>query len=69
MTAVVKAADLPLWRVTYAIPTELTVVGVVRAATGLEAVDKIDRTEIELGRGPIIREATDVEQVWETHDD
>ncbi len=65
MAAVVNAADLPLWRVTYAIPSELTVVGVVRAATGLDAIEKIELAEGKLGRGPVIREATDVERVYE----
>ncbi|MER7166772.1 hypothetical protein ABT336_12010 [Micromonospora sp. NPDC000207] len=55
----------PLWRVTYALPTEPRVIGIVRAATGIAAVDQIDRQENKLGRGPIIREATDVERVHE----
>ncbi|MDG4792058.1 hypothetical protein O7626_40290 [Micromonospora sp. WMMD1102] len=58
--------ELPLWRVTYAIPTELRVIGVVRAATGLDAIDAIEQQEENLGRGPVIREATDVEQVYES---
>lgn len=61
----IKAADLPLWRVTYAIPSELTVIGVVRAANGPDAIAEIERLEDELGRGPVIREATDVERVYE----
>ncbi len=58
-------ANLPLWRVTYAIPSELTVVGVVRAATGLDAIAEVATTQDKLGRGPLIREATEVERVWE----
>lgn len=58
--------SLPLWRVTYALATEPRVISVVRAATSREAIGRIDRDEIALGRGPIIREATDVERVYET---
>jgi hypothetical protein len=60
-----KTPDQPLWRVTYAIPSELTVIGVVRAETGLDAIAQIAAAEDELGRGPLIREATDVDRVWE----
>ncbi len=56
----------PLWRVTYAIPTELRVIGVVRAETGAAAIGEIERRENALGRGPVVREATDVERVYET---
>lgn len=58
--------SLPLWRVTYAIPSGPRVIGVVRAATGRDAIEQINRDEIALGRAPIIREATDVERVHET---
>ena len=61
----IEVADLPLWRVTYAIPSELTVIGVVRAATGADAIAEIERQEDALGRGPVAREATDVERVYE----
>jgi hypothetical protein len=57
--------DMPLWRVTYAIPSEPRVIGVIRAATGLDAIDRIEQVEEKLGRGPVNREATDVEQVYE----
>ncbi len=55
----------PLWRVTYALSNEPRVIGVVRAETGLAAIERINKEEVRLGRGPIIREATDVERAWE----
>ncbi|WP_433730845.1 hypothetical protein ACQP2Y_21160 [Actinoplanes sp. CA-051413] len=59
------STEHPLWRVTYALPAEPRVIGVVRAETGLAAIERINEDEVRLGRGPIIREATDVERVWE----
>ncbi|MEU8334763.1 hypothetical protein [Micromonospora tulbaghiae] len=56
----------PLWRVTYALPGHNRVFGVVRAATATAAVEKVEREEKTLGRGPLIDRATDVEQVHET---
>ena len=60
----------PLWRVTYAlpIPGHDRVIGVVRAATATAAVEKVEREEKTLGRGPLVNGATDVEQVYEQED-
>lgn len=58
----------PLWRVTYALPSESRVIGVVRADSGSAAIEEIERQESALGRGPVIREGTDVERVYEDGD-
>ncbi|MER7469286.1 MULTISPECIES: hypothetical protein [unclassified Micromonospora] len=58
----------PLWRVTYALPAHNRVIGTVRAATGVAAIEEIERQEAALGRGPLIAGATDVEQVYETEE-
>jgi hypothetical protein len=61
---VTDTANLPLFRVTYALPSEPRVIGVVRAHDGTDAIARIEQIEHEMGRGPLIPDAYEVERVY-----